>query len=704
MSPEQNPQVRRLDSVEDGETLVDPAAQDRETIKSIEAYVHDAEPALDQVEVVGASDTIMLDEAEERISLADMQDRIDAAVGLIATEGIDEYDGKVSSTENPVRRLELDGHGAELDRIVAEYDSLGRTSEAAKLTQIIDSVTYHDGTPIVGEVEYVSKPLDASEPGLESGESHPSLGGLAERLNAVHDRVTSRMLARERSSPYDLIDPEASEINRQINEALETADTSDLGGISEAMKAQYAYERHQNLLFAKEYGEENTSQMQALLRRRAERMIGSLQPQTLGAMLSSSKDSEGGFVRHELREIIAAIDTNQQEYMLQQTVDTITKAYGYESVVDFFAKTSRKEATGSDILDSLRKHEEYMIHAIVERDLGSLEGAELRVAARNTTVEYLTSTGINQGVADKLAYAMRGRIAGRNDQGETDPNVVSTFQLTDELFKISGKLKELGPDALNTLAEKAGIINFSTIPTEQLQTTVGVINGDRDVIARLQGGDSSVIVRDATEDWNGAFRLMAGTLSGGNGANLIFEISSMGDDAAELSRYVALLEEHDIRPSTVTIGGHGSPGAIHIGDGSFTYRPVPRDQARLYGESTPVTKSTTLKRLFARMQPSRNDGTAHIILHSCSQASVETGRKVSTGIRVAREAGKVIEGPVAVYASPVPTNIERTKSGDIRFYDGDAIVFEVDGKKQLRKRTVAAFPLDQAFEATKKTA
>jgi hypothetical protein len=503
------------------------------------------------------------------------------------------------------------------------------------------------------------------------------------KLTVQHNRATQKYIDTKNTDEITALYCLKREVLTSMREA--DIETVDLSLMSEAFKAVRRFDNHVANI-PDPYWLNGEEEIQGAL--------GAIPADILQAMVRSPKDSEGGAVRYALKELVRSVKKESGTIPFS-ALHVITRAYGIESSDSFAAMYPQDAQAKNEILEFMRDNPIFLIlkDLQVEMEQASTQDEEMAIA-KNFSREYLAGLGMNDEFVDRAVHAMRGRISiqSRPESGVRD--IVSSLSVTEELVGFSEQVQALGIEGVRALAEEAGIVNFSNFTLDQLQTTLGLIQGDQKVIDRLRDGDCAVMVLDGTEDWNGAFRGVGKLFSGDAGKVVVFELSSMADDAEELSKRVSLLEDNGVKASTLVIGGHGRPGGIHIGDGYLGYRSGPD----LPGVVS-VAQSVTMKRLFGRLKPSTETGRASIIIKSCSQASSETAKKVSTAMRMAREAGRKGDVPVSVYAAEVPTYMKRINTLAMQYGEGvSAVKLSVDDNAGLPTRSrVSQIPLDAAF-------
>lgn len=420
-------------------------------------------------------------------------------------------------------------------------------------------------------------------------------------------------------------------------------------------------------------------------------LLDKMPEDVLRAMVRSPKDREGGAVRYALNELARNAEEGDPT-----VVRAIARAYGIESLNSFSTMYPSGTKMSNEALKFVHDNPTFLLHRDIQNEMGNAATKEEKMTiAKNFSREYLTALGLSPELADRAIYAMRGRITVL-EGSHSQSRIVEDWSVAEELANFTERVRTLGPENVRVLAEEAGIVNFSNFTIDQLETTLGLVQGDQKIINGLRNGDCSLMIFDGTEDWNGAFEDAGKKFYGAKGRVIAFEISSMAEDAEELAKRIALLEEGAVKVSTLVLGGHGAPGSIGMGDGALGYRQPPE-----YPSIIPVAQSKTMKRLFGRLKPSSETGRASVIIQSCSQAA--PGLKgVSTAMRIAREAGRE-RVPVDTYATDISTNTLRSSESSIRYADNDAVKFSVDNGGLPKRSRVHEVPLDGAFKRDNKT-
>lgn len=574
----------------------------------------------------------------------------------------------------------------------ADIESLGRMlqlvehelgpASTSAVMGAIDAV--HHDTPNV--VYQEGSAVAHNQPGWEQFDKSMEVPVVAERtpsqrmeeavaeLIAQHNAATHRYATTKDPSALDNLSLSRLNVLGEIRTA--EIETIDLSLVSEAFKAIQRIDHHSH--------ETVEHHDQSYQRQLTMGLLDTVPEDVLQAMVRSPKDSEGGAVRYTLNEL--ARHAEKGDLVVART---IVRAYGIESWDSFSAMHPPGTKMDNEALQFVRDHPVFLIARAVENETEHASTEEEKMAiVKNFSKEHLMALGLSSELVDKAIHAMRGRIT-IPDGVQSDARIVDEWYVAKELASFTERVQALGLEKVQILAEKAGIVNFGNFTIDQLETTLGLIQGDQNVIDRLREGDCSLLVFDGTEDWNGSFGSAGKEFEGAGGRVIAFEVSSMAEDAEELGTRIALLEANGVKVSTLVLGGHGVPGLVGMGDGALAYRRIPEDPSII-----PVAQSDTFKRLFKRLKPSRETGRASIIIRSCSQA--QPGIKgVSTAMRIAREAGRHV--PVDTYAADTVTTMRRSSESSMTYAHGDAVKFSVDNAGLPKRSRVSEIPLDGAF-------
>ncbi|HSX06751.1 MAG TPA: hypothetical protein VLG92_03460 [Candidatus Saccharimonadia bacterium] len=176
-----------------------------------------------------------------------------------------------------------------------------------------------------------------------------------------------------------------------------------------------------------------------------------------------------------------------------------------------------------------------------------------------------------QRVLREIAPNLPGTIAqdlffaaySRTEPKDVKDHEARAEALNDLLVKAIENTDKLGLTAVQQLHRHAGIINFDYYTAEQLEVMNKTIEYDGQTLEHLREGDLTVVFVDALGDHNGALSTVSSIYGKPSGRTLFFEIHSPED----YDKYKAFLRTRDLKPSTIVLANHGSPGYLAIGNG-----------------------------------------------------------------------------------------------------------------------------------------
>lgn len=244
------------------------------------------------------------------------------------------------------------------------------------------------------------------------------------------------------------------------------------------------------------------------------------------------------------------------------------------------------------------------------------------------------------------------------------------------LTKIAQHIEDgLTPQELGLAYEQAGLVSLERYDKSQLKLMVDFINGDETLIERLKSSEVTVVITDSTEDHNGAFSFDGQTFRT-DGRTLFFEISSAENGLSQLSKVTALLQKHQIRPSTVVLGAHGSPEqTMRFGNSVLSAKElIQRDGV--------WSQDTAFDELLGCMKELNNTEPARLLLASCSQGSRENGQGKSMADVIAERAPHL-----DVYAPDKPAGLDYSSTEAAISYSGaETRRFRSDGSQVVMDR------------------
>lgn len=303
------------------------------------------------------------------------------------------------------------------------------------------------------------------------------------------------------------------------------------------------------------------------------------------------------------------------------------------------------------------------------------------------SMEHLTHTlGLPEDSARDIYQGLMGRASVHFGESKTS---LFGHGAAKELLRVGETLQEIGPDGLALLREKCGIVNIGELSKEQAHRMIQFSEADPELLEKLRQTETCVIFRDATSDWDGAFDGTNQSYETADGATLIFEISSMKNQAAELKSYIAQLTESDIHPSAVVIAGHGSPGIVRLGDGGLLSSLPP---GGAYENST-LLQESGLPEVLSQMKADRS-GNCHIIFKSCSQGKTVDGATSENDTMLFRTAELVqnshprSEATYHIYGTADESNL-RMVNGELEdITDGQIIQVDVNERGDIHSAVV----------------
>ncbi len=255
--------------------------------------------------------------------------------------------------------------------------------------------------------------------------------------------------------------------------------------------------------------------------------------------------------------------------------------------------------------------------------LEAYEGGDVRGAGKRA----LEAVGLSRGLVRDIEAAMYKRLDQSEDWYSLQDAIAWMMRLVDTV-------QEIGTSDIERLRTECGLVNFADIPMLQLRRMVDFLNGDSVLMEHLRQHEVCVIIKDATNDYNGAFEESCDMFETNDGATLVFEM--VGCPSRKVARLVAyriehinsLLRAHHVQPAALVIAGHGNSRGIAMGTATIGNK----------NSSLPLGKSG-LPGIMANMKPDR-DGNCSIIFDSCSQDAPGLGGEDDTTLT--RTAGELL--------------------------------------------------------------
>lgn len=375
------------------------------------------------------------------------------------------------------------------------------------------------------------------------------------------------------------------------------------------------------------------------------REVSEIPADRLQSMYFSPKDKEGGALRYLLRQ---GVDIPGVSGVARTNNKIIEKAYGKKC---YHLANDERALSDPIVREKLETPAGYLSFAInVEQPTDTSDYAEFTQALRDNTDIFLRKLGLPDSISYSLQRALNEKTMKKDENGfsaQWEDRCVDAVNLHNQLVSIMMTIEKIGVENVAKLSEVCGIINIQNYTPEQLERMIQFADGDQETLTMLREGDVTALLIDATGDHNNAMSSTAQVFEKPSGRTLFFEVNQPSD----FYRHMARLRKAGIAPSTLAIGAHGSPGAMHFSDsdGKFILTNADIDEQRenyqrMGAPRVVVQESAGLSRL-ARdyMQPSRGIddddsqiGQVNIILKSCSQAVKRPVRRVEYGIGTER--------------------------------------------------------------------
>mgnify|MGYP007026486642 CR=1 FL=1 len=188
------------------------------------------------------------------------------------------------------------------------------------------------------------------------------------------------------------------------------------------------------------------------------------------------------------------------------------------------------------------------------------------------------------------------------------------------LTKLADRVKDMGVNTIMRLHKECGIVNFADTTYVMLERMVKFIDRDPELMERLQNHEVCVVIKDGSNDHNGAFIHDDSIFETVDEATLLFEVyrsNSGNDEAQQITSMGDLLADRDIHPSLVVYGAHGNRGYMNMG------------WVTVGAKGKHAFSDTGLMRIIQAMKPDR-DGNCSIFINSCLQDAAIDGDKDNT--------------------------------------------------------------------------
>ncbi len=358
--------------------------------------------------------------------------------------------------------------------------------------------------------------------------------------------------------------------------------------------------------------------------------------------------------RGRLTHILQKLDTpvGMRRFNREMDVKFRARIGGFGSVKEYYQACKTRETSANDLtyFDTLA-------------DLGP-ESTDSEKS--DFGFEFLANEmGLSSTLSSEMMVAMYGRASEK--AGPTDDERVRSLSLDRvryELEKVAKAVDQVGAEKIERLRTECGMVNVGEMSPDQLDRMVRLMDRDPLLIQELQSKEVCAILKDATSDWNGAFRGMSKEYETNQGSTLVFEVSNLKSSDRQLQDQIGLLRSLGIRPAVLVIAGHGKPGALRLGDGVL----IPHTDELIQDEQlegATTLAETGLDQLIADMKPDR-DGNCTVIYKSCSQGGALSNEDDSTLTRTAKVVRDTAPGKTyQIYGTKRPNNIRPDEYGDI---------------------------------------
>ena len=312
--------------------------------------------------------------------------------------------------------------------------------------------------------------------------------------------------------------------------------------------------------------------------------------------------------------------------------------------------------------------------------------------------DYLVlNLGLSRELITAISDAMKSRLQRAVTSEPIDPNTINPeaqpsssmiYQrsgVLSAMLRIGENVRTIGAETIERLHSELGIVNIDRYSPEDLQTMVKLLDKDPATIENLQNGDVMTVFSDAYGDWNGAFTHSLDNVRRDNGRSLLFEIAKPSD----LYRHMIFLKQRGIKPSSLSINAHGSPGLTYFGSSSVGagfylaagYLGHTEDEEMNNKNVDVSLYQANLSRLFSEefFQPSKGIddaadwiGSTQLIINSCSSDVSNEEWLHSTAEVIAAKTAKprgddalsVIAASDVLYVKSTPEGLHFVNSDD----------------------------------------
>lgn len=280
--------------------------------------------------------------------------------------------------------------------------------------------------------------------------------------------------------------------------------------------------------------------------------------------------------------------------------------------------------------------------------------------------------GFSDELRSAIVFEFQSRMHWDKDSGSIN-SYYNVEMIKTAISQIEDKVAIIGVNNLERLHKKFGFIHLDYYSESNLRHSINILDAyekrpeaDLDYIEDLRSKDVMVVFVDGYNDYNEAFKNIDDLYRSYDDSTLFFEISKSGSD---FYRVMVMLNKLGIKPSTVVLAAHGSPGSMNFGTTQITSNSQVW-QAGLTSKKVSIDQ-TNIKRLVSEyMQPSREidgpyEGKMRLILDSCNGDAPFAEDIYSTAESFAKTIGSQ---NLEIYASMSSMSTIRS-GGEITFYE-----------------------------------
>lgn len=313
---------------------------------------------------------------------------------------------------------------------------------------------------------------------------------------------------------------------------------------------------------------------------------------------------------------------------------------------------------------------------------------------------------LSEGVVSSLGLGMWSRVHSKGMLGE--PTYVDGEKLKTRLQRVVENVNAVGTSLVERLHNEVGVVNIDNYAPEDLENLNKLLDKDEEYVEHLKAGDVTVVFNDTYGDHNGALSTAFDAYRKESGRTLMFEVSSPGD----IYRRMIMLQKLGVKPSSLVLSAHGSPGITHFGTADKGFQLVSAKYLPSDATERVSLADASIDRLIGDdfMQPNRGvDSTSEqvgrreVILNSCS-SDVEFFKGIPSSSEVVARAGN--RPDTDVYGASDVMYLDERKDGAVRFAglsDEKKVISEptFDDMRDIGTKITVDGPLNLADKAKK---